>query len=368
MFDLPIRRSLCALACGLLSASCIASFASQASADPDVVTAAHEEVTVDPNATVFGKVVQVGAKVLAKGPAKTPTDKEILDAEPRGNSTAASRKQALAALPLEQLTPEQRDRVKEITGSISYYRRLPKVSFPVEPEIYSFFLAHPDVAVSIWRAMQISKLQMFQTGKYEYEADAGDGSVGAIEVLYSGAEKHLAICTGEFQSPFFKNSIEARSLVLLQTSFITEPDGSTVVTHRADLFISFPSQTIDVAAKIFSPLTINMTDRTFTEISMFVRMMSLGMTRRPDWVEQIAEKLDGVPDIRRKQILELAAQMHTQALRRAARQASFAGSWEDEQDGVRPAVPQIEPAVDRAAPRKLPAARGSSPVRPNRRD
>lgn len=367
MFEIRTRRSRCALICGLVSASWLTLIARVVPADPEVVQA-HEEISVDPHATVFGKVVQVGAKVMAKGPARTPTDKEILDAEPKGSSTAAARKQAIAAIPWEQLTAEQRDKVKEITGSVSYYRRLPKVSFPVEPDVYNYFLAHPDVAVSIWRAMQISKLQMFQTGRFEYEADAGDGSVGAIEILYSGAEKHLALCTGEFQSPVFKNPIEARSLILLQTSFITEPDGSTVMSHRAELFISFPSQTIDVAAKIFSPLTVTMTDRTFTEISMFVRMMSLAMTRRPDWVEQIAEKLDGIPELRRKQLLELAARMHTEALHRAARQASFAGGDEEVDYIVKQAVPATEATGERPGARRAASRPGKIPTRPDRRD
>ncbi|MFN6103048.1 MAG: hypothetical protein ACK5EA_01120 [Planctomycetaceae bacterium] len=139
-----------------------------------VVVRAHEEAPQADELTVFGRVVQAGAKVLGKG-TKAVSEKEILDAEPRGSSSAADRKKALALLPLEHLTPEQRERVASITKNVSDYRRLPKVSFPVEPEVYSYFLAHPDVAVSVCRAMEISKVEMFQTGRFEYEADAGDG-------------------------------------------------------------------------------------------------------------------------------------------------------------------------------------------------
>ncbi len=287
-----------------------------------VVVRAHEEAPQADELTVFGRVVQAGAKVLGKG-TKAVSEKEILDAEPRGSSSAADRKKALALLPLEHLTPEQRERVASITKNVSYYRRLPKVSFPVEPEVYSYFLAHPDVAVSVWRAMEISKVEMFQTGRFEYEADAGDGSVGAIEILYTQGDRHLAICEGSFTSPLLKQPIEARSLLLLQTSFITEPDGTVSVSHRGDLFISFPAQTLDVAAKVFSPLTVSLTDRTFTEVSMFVRMMSLAMSRRPDWVEQMAGKMTGVPDLRKQQMLDLSSAMHVRAVQRAADQAGL---------------------------------------------
>jgi hypothetical protein len=203
---------------------------------------------------------------------------------------------------------------------VSFYRRLPKVSFAVEPEVYAYFMAHPDAAVSIWRAMKISKLQMWQTGRYDYEADTGDGSVGALEVLHTGAEKNLVTCDGLYKSPLLVKPIEAKSLLFLQTNFTRDADGTVYVTHRADLFVTFPSQTVDVVSRIFSPLTVSMTDRTFTEVSLFLKMMSLAMTRRPDWVEQIAGQMEGVADVRREQVLELNAQVHSAARKRALEQ------------------------------------------------
>jgi hypothetical protein len=261
----------------------------------------------------LGEVVQAGARLLGKGPKAEAPPKDLQEAEPRGNSSAASKKAALAAIPLDILSPEHKQRATALLKASGFYRRLPKVTFSIEPEVYTYFLAHPDVAVSIWRAMKISKLEMWQTGRYDYEADAGDGSTGKLEVLHSGPEKCLIACDGLYKSPLFPKPIEAKSLLLLQTSFFREADGTVYVTHRADLFVEFPSLTVDVVAKIFSPLTVAMTDRTFSEISLFLKMMSLAMSRRPDWVEEIAGKMEGVPDIRKDQILELTAQVHTAA-------------------------------------------------------
>jgi hypothetical protein len=89
------------------------------------------------------------------------------------------------------------------------------------------------------------------------------------------------------------------------------------VTHRADLFVSFPSQTVEAIAKVLSPITVVMTDRTFSEISLFLRMMSLAMQRRPDWVEQIVNKMEGVPELRKTQLLALTAQVYNASQKRA---------------------------------------------------
>ena len=249
-------------------------------------------------------------------PEPTASEREAPESIDKGTSSSSARKAAIAALPLQNISPDSRARVNEILGNISYFRRLPTLAFAVDPDVYQYLVNHPDVTVSIWRAMKIAKLQLWQTGKDDYEADAGDGSSGTIEVLHRGADKSLVLCEGLYKSPLMSKAIQAKSLLMLHTSFIKEADGTIYATHRADLFVSFPSQTIEAATKVLSPLTTSMTDRSFSEISLFLKMMSLAMARRPDWVEHIVNKMDGVPEVRRNQMLLLTAQVYTSSQKR----------------------------------------------------
>ncbi len=255
----------------------------------------------------------VSSRILGQRARAEGHDADLGDGSDKGTSSSTARKAALAALPLDQLRPEQRVRVEEITHSISYFRRLPKLAFAVDPDVYSYFVDHPDVAVSIWRAMNISKLQMRQTSANTYEGVTEDGTTGTVELLYQGIDKTLVLCDGLYQTTLLSKPIKARSLLLLQTSFFREADGTVYVTHRADLFVSFPSQTVEVVAKLLSPLTVNLTDRTFCEVSLFLKMMSLAMSRRPDWVEHIVSHTEGISDARRKQLLVLTAHAYTAA-------------------------------------------------------
>jgi len=301
-------------------------------ADPGDAAQRVERSEETPPRGGLSDIVQVGARLVGKS-SRSSEARGLPEVEAEGTSSSSARKAAIAALPLEQLTPENRQRVNTLLKSVSFYRRLPKVTFNVEPEVYNYFLAHPDVAVSIWRAMKISKLKMWQTGRFDYEADTGDGSVGALEILHMGGEKNLVTCDGQYKTPMLTKPIEAKSLMFLQTSFARQADGTVQVTHRADLFVTFPSLTIDVVAKIFSPLTVKMTDRTFTEISLFLKMMSMAMCRRPDWVEQITEKMDGVADVRKDQILELSAQVYANAQTRELQQSRDPESAQSENAG-----------------------------------
>lgn len=234
----------------------------------------------------------------------------------KGTSSDKVKKSALAELPLNKLGPQQLGRVQGLLSEVGYFRRLPTTVFAVEPEVYAFFMRHPDVAVSIWRVMGISEMKMWQTGPNEYEGDSGDGSTGTIDVLFRSTELNLLLCEGQYQSPIMKKPIKARSLIMLKASFHKEADGTSFVTHRADMYVTFPSQTIETAAKILSPLTGPMADRTFTEMSLFIRMMSLAMTRRPAWVDQIAGQMEGVAEVRKLQLRQVMVAVHNDERKR----------------------------------------------------
>ncbi|MCX7423193.1 MAG: hypothetical protein NT013_27160 [Planctomycetia bacterium] len=247
-----------------------------------------------------------------------------------GNSSAAARKKAIADIPVEKVTADLRPKVEEVLKNVSLFRRMPTLSFASDPDVYHFFITHPDVAVSIWRVMEISTFEMWQVGALSYEADSHDGSLGVIEVLHSAPERHLVLCEGSFKSPILPKPIKARALLHLQPTFRKGDDGQTVVSHTIDMFVSFPSQPVDITAKLISPVSHAMADRNFREVSTWCAMMSMAMCQQPGWVEQLAQKMEGVLDVRRTQLLRLAAQTFVENRKRlsdeptAAREGTIA--------------------------------------------
>lgn len=234
-----------------------------------------------------------------------------------GNSSRKQREEALTQLPMRFLPPAAQGDVREVTNAISLYRRLPTVDLQADRRIYEFFTQHPDVAVSIWRAMNISQVQLWQTGPNEYETDTRDGTWGAVTVLHRSPHSSLVHCRGQFQSPALPRPVRAVALMHLQPRF--HENGR--VTHQVDLFVSFPSTTVDTIAKIVSPVSNRIADRNFEEISMFVEMMNLAMSHRPDWVEQISLRLDGVLPGRPEELMAVTKQVHLDAERHRQAQA-----------------------------------------------
>ncbi|MFM9964751.1 MAG: hypothetical protein ACKV2Q_26390 [Planctomycetaceae bacterium] len=319
-----------------------------------------------PRRNWVGRIVALGTLWLL---GMTPSFAE--DAKPQievevvspGSSVSATRKKALADLPLDKLAADARPQADEIIKNVSLFRRMPTLKFVSEPEVYNFFLAHPDVAVSVWRVMDISTFEMWQTGPTDFEADSHDGSTGTIEVLHASAERQIVVCEGSFKSPLLFKPIKARALLHLQPTFHKRADGQTEVTHTLDMFVSFPSQPIDITAKLISPVSHAMADRNFREVSLWVAMMNVAMVQQPEWIEKVAGKMDGVPEIRRGQLLKLALSANIANRRRELQRQ--AGGREVSLDEVMAVLRQAaqDGAAAKAAPKEgaIPASAEQSP-------
>ena len=238
----------------------------------------------------------------------------------QGSSKATARKAAIAAIPYDTLNDRETQIVKQIIQNSGMFRTLQTLEFECEPQVYQFFTANPDVACSIWRNMEISKLEMLQTGRDEYEIDLKEGTVGEIELFKRGNKSNLIVCNGKFKSPLLVKPIKAIAVIHVQADYATNKAGKRVVQHTANLFVSFPSQTVETAAKLISPVSNIMIDRNFREITLFAYMMSKAMKQQPGWVEQRAKQLEGVLEIRKKQLIKVTANVYLEHRREQLQQ------------------------------------------------
>jgi hypothetical protein len=252
-----------------------------------------------------------GESVPAAAAARMRVD--LLD---KGNSSRDEMQAAVRRIPFAEFTPAVRERIRPVVESPTLFRRLPKIRCEVDSRVYSYFTTRPDVAVSIWRTMGISDMQMRQTGPWEYETDLSDGTQGVVNVLYRSADKHIVMCEGQFKSPLLAKPIHSIGLMSLQVEYTRDAAGRNYVTHSADVFVLFPSHAVEAVARLISPLSFKMADRNFEEVTLFLRMMDEAMTRQPGWVEQIVPRLEGVLPGRDGELLDVMTEVYADAQQR----------------------------------------------------
>ncbi len=245
----------------------------------------------------------------------------------QGNSSPETQKRAESSFPLKSMTAENRERAKAVVEKCTQFRRLPELQYAADPAIYKYLLTNPDVAVSTWRVMGISKFEMWQTGPLEYEAQAVDGSEGLADVLFRDENNCVFICDGRYHNPLLPKPLEAAALVWFRYGFAPAKDGTWVVTQSADVFVSFPSQGLAAVAKVLTPVTNSMMDRNLFEVSLYASLMSRAVRDEPEWVIQVASQMEGVIPQRTPELIAIARQPRlgrTISSRHISRQAEAA--------------------------------------------
>jgi len=252
----------------------------------------------------------------------------------KGVSTSKVLEQALADLPLDQLPADSRQRVETVLKNRSLFRRLPTIGMGADPAVYHYFTHNPEAAVGVWRVMEISQFKLTPVSPTLWKGDAGDGSNGTIEVLHRSGNRQLLLCEGEYKSPVLPKAIKAQAIMHLRMDH-AEKAGDKVqghhnIVHDLDLFVTFPSQTVETVAKVIAPVSNSIADKNFRELSMFVEFMSTAMKTHPGWVEQVVQRMDGVKTDQKDEFLKVSAAVFVASRRNELQQSGIQNaSFED---------------------------------------
>lgn len=290
--------------------------------------------------STFLLLISMSALATSAEPSQPPAeqaDAELpltVDTLARGSSSRSTLRDALNRLPLDDLSAEQRSRVDEVLKNRSMFRRLPTFSVDANEEVYNHLTHNPESVVGIWRVLGISKFTLDQTGPTRWYGDAGDGSTGTIDVLTRSPNRHLLLCSGQYKSPLLARPIEATAVMHLQSRYQQGDDLQPKVVHSLDLFVMFPSHTIDTVARVIAPVSHMIADRNFRELSLFVRFMNVAMERQPGWVEQTIQRIDGITREQRLELMKVSARAYVDGQNRMAQLEGINPNRRVEQAGL----------------------------------
>lgn len=240
---------------------------------------------------------------------------------PRATSSNTARKEAMAAMPLAQLTPEQQQNITAVLNKTTIYRRLPPAISCCDPELYLFILNHPEILANIWQLMDIEDVVLRPVGPNRYVADDGDGTKGEVEFLHRGPNMHLLYAEGRYDGPLFTQPITGKCVLLLRSGYVREPDGHYYVTTQMDAFVQLDNLALDALAKTFQPLVCRVADYNFLVTAQFVEALSKTAEVNQMGMQRLAANLENLNPQVRDDFATLAYEVSRRAVVRASYQS-----------------------------------------------
>jgi hypothetical protein len=228
----------------------------------------------------------------------------------QGSSNQSARQSAIQAMPMDKLDAPTRAKVHAVLSNVTIFRRMPVRVVDCDPDLYLFLVRHPDVVVSIWNALNISQLQLRQTGPDAFRLKEVSGIAANLEYLYSSHDTHMIYADGIYEGTMFGRHVKGSGVFLLKSSYVCDTDGRYYISSRLDSFISIEPSAVELVAKAIHPLLGYTADNNFSQTIAFAGSLSRTVELNGRGIQRLAGKLENVQPEVRDQFAQLTKRIY----------------------------------------------------------
>ncbi len=229
------------------------------------------------------------------------------------DTSPRAREEAIAALPVGELTAESRRKVMAVCENPSIYRRLPQKTVDCDPDLYRFLIRNPEVVVNIWQLMGFSNYSAQRKGPYLWKGDDGTGTQGDVELIYGTDDLHVMYGDGFYEGALLKRKITGRCVLILQSGFGQDAARRWLVGNRLDVFLQIDNAGADMIARTLAPWVGKVADTNFAESCKFAAKISQTAEQNGPGMQRLADKLANVEAEVRDQFARVSAGVQQRA-------------------------------------------------------
>jgi hypothetical protein len=219
----------------------------------------------------------------------------------------ATRREAVQAIPLEKLLPDDRAKVQSVLANVSIFRRLPTKVVDCDPDLYLFVVRHPDIVINIWEIMKVSQLQLRQIDENQFQLSEPGGTMTQFAFVYRSHDTHVLYGEGTYEGPLMGRPVKGRGVLVLKCGYVRETNGRYYITSRVDCFLTIEPAGAELFTKTVSPLMGKTADNNFIQTVSFVSSLSRTAETNSRGVQRLASRLQRVQPEVRARFAEVAA-------------------------------------------------------------
>ncbi|MCU0709296.1 MAG: hypothetical protein MUF23_13485 [Pirellula sp.] len=221
-----------------------------------------------------------------------------------GQSSREAREAAIRGIPFQQLTPDANQRLRSVIEDASFFRRLPTQTVACDPEMYVFLVRHPEVVVSLWDVMGITKVTLERIGDYQLRGDDGAGTKCKMDLVFGSDQLHIYQSHGAYDGNLWARELRGRCVVCIHNRPAQLADGRTGMVAWMDAFLKLENVGADLAVKALGPFVSKTADHNFIECAGFFSQISQTARSNPQGLTQVAGRLPRVKPEVKEQFIE----------------------------------------------------------------
>lgn len=172
-------------------------------------------------------------------------------------------------IPLDELSPEVRGRVRAVVEQPTIRTRGPAETFPCHPPLYRWLLDHPDLAVRLWRCLGAKCTDIRDEGPGRFGWGDGQGSaVHWITVLNKPGQR-VWYAEGTVKPGPLLPTVPVKAVVVLHLREGRDSAGRATLRHQVELALHTDSHAAALAARLLGASAPRLAEQYVAQMEMF---------------------------------------------------------------------------------------------------
>jgi hypothetical protein len=196
-----------------------------------------------------------------------------------------------APVPLDELAPPIRERVRSVLDHPTLSSRGPLEAFHCRPPLYFWLLDHPDLAVRLWRGLgaKCTDIQSRGDGSFVWK-DPQNGEVYWQAVVRT-ARQRVWYAEGRVKPGVMLPSVSIRAVVVLNHQEGTDGQGKPAMRHQMDMILHTDSRAVSLATRLFGASAPRLAEEYVGQLEMFFGALAWYLTQHPDRATALFEEM-----------------------------------------------------------------------------
>jgi hypothetical protein len=209
--------------------------------------------------------------------------------EPRTGSRASvfDPRSAAARIPLDQVAPALRDKVRLVLEQPTLAAQGPVEVFPGSAELYRWLLDHPDRGTRAWRRLGAKCTEITDLGDGRFRWTDGQGSEVTWQVAHRNEQSRVWYAEGVVRPGPLLPVMPVQVIVALRHGELRDPAGHRLVRHQADVFFQSDSKTAALATKLLGTSAPKVAEEGLAQLQLFFAVLVWYCEQHPDRAEAL---------------------------------------------------------------------------------
>jgi hypothetical protein len=187
-----------------------------------------------------------------------------------------------APIPMQSVAAADREAVKSVFDNSTLTAKSQPEMFKGDPDVYLYFLDHPDRAVTAWRRLQAKCVEIRPRGEQQFGYTDDQGSDITWRTVVRQGDLRVWYADGKVKASPVLPPVPVQVVVIVRHGEVSTPDGTTSLVQQTEMYVHTDSRTAALVMKMMGPSAQRIAEQGLGQFQFFFSGLCQYVNRNPE--------------------------------------------------------------------------------------